>query len=168
MSYAIPSMLRAIGAQAGLVNRATRAVAGWNGIIPTLKRLGIVSSDLDDDNFREVLAGFGTVDWRLYSQTLTLLGMHDASDLLPEIDLPTLILAGDRDILVPAFTADHMHRAIPGSRLVIVEGGTHYALMEYPQLFREELRSFLATIPGYEPPASRDGDRDRRAEAARG
>jgi pimeloyl-ACP methyl ester carboxylesterase len=151
VQYAIPSVLRAIRAQAPLVNQATRTLAGWDGIIPTIKRLGIVSPDLDDAAFREVLAGFATVDWRVYSHALTLLGTHDARDVLPQIDMPALIMAGDRDMLVPAFIAEQTHREIPGSRLVMVEGGTHYALMEYPKVFGQELLAFLAQVPGYEP-----------------
>jgi pimeloyl-ACP methyl ester carboxylesterase len=154
VQYAIPAVLRAIGAQAPLVNHATRTLAGWNGIIPTIKRLGIVSEALDEEAFREVLEGFATVDWRVYSEALGWLGRHDARDVLPKIDMPTLIMAGDRDILVPAFIAEQTHRAIPGSRLVIVEGGTHYALMEYPRVFRDELLALLAQVPGYEPAAA--------------
>ena len=151
LHYAIPSLLRAIEVQGPLANYATRTLAGWAGIIPTIKRLGIVSEQLDEDSFRTVLDGFATVDWRVYSQALAQLGLHDARDVLPEIDVPTLIMAGKRDILVPAFVADEIHRAIAGSRLVVVEGGTHYALMEYPAVFRDELLAFLAAVPGYEP-----------------
>ncbi len=151
VQYAIPGVLRAISAQAPLVNQATRTLAAWDGIIPAIKRLGIVSADLDDEAFREVLDGFATVDWRVYSKALGLLGLHDASDVLHHIDVPSLIMAGDRDLLVPPFIAENTHRAIPGSRLVLVEGGTHYALMEYPSVFREELLAFLSQVPGYEP-----------------
>jgi pimeloyl-ACP methyl ester carboxylesterase len=166
VQYAIPSVLRAIRAQAPLVNQATRTLAGWNGIIPTIKRLGIVSPDLDDAAFREVLAGFATVDWRVYSHALTLLGTHDARDVLPQIDMPALIMAGDRDMLVPAFIAEQTHRAIPGSRLVMVEGGTHYALMEYPKVFGQELLAFLAQVPGYEPKTLEGREREGGARRA--
>jgi pimeloyl-ACP methyl ester carboxylesterase len=166
VQYAIPSVLRAIRAQAPLVNHATRTLAGWNGIIPTIKRLGIVSPDLDDAAFREVLAGFATVDWRVYSHALTLLGTHDARDVLPQIDMPALIMAGDRDLLVPPVIAEQTHRAIPGSRLVMVEGGTHYALMEYPKVFGQELLAFLAQVPGYEPETLESREREDGARRA--
>ena len=151
IEHAIPLALGALRAQAPLANQATRTLAAWRGLIPTIKRLGLVSPDLDEALFREVLAGFATVDWRLYGESLSYLGAHDARDVLPRIDVPSLIVAGARDLLVPAFIAEEMHRAIPGSRLVVVEGGTHYMLMEYPALFRDQVLGFLSEVPGYEP-----------------
>lgn len=163
--YGIPALLRTFSAQAPFVNRATKTLAEWRGIIPAIKRLGLVSEALDEQTFREVLNGFATVDWRVYSHALAWLGVHDARDVLPEIEVPTLIMAGDRDLFVPVFIAEEMHRAIPGSRLVLVEGGTHYALMEYPSVFQEELLSFLETVPGYEPTTA--GDATSLAASAR-
>jgi pimeloyl-ACP methyl ester carboxylesterase len=42
-----------------------------------------------------------------------------------------------------------MHRAIGGSRLVVIAGGTHYTPVEFPAVIREELRDFLDRVPGY-------------------
>jgi pimeloyl-ACP methyl ester carboxylesterase len=96
--------------------------------------------------------------------TLTRLGEHDATDLLIDIDIPTLLITGDRDMLTPAFTAERIHRTVRGSRLVIIPGGTHYTPVEYPHVIREELGDFLARLPAYAPSL----DRQPAARARRG
>lgn len=155
VSYLIPVLLRAGRSQADLVGRITRAVVGWEGAIPMMQRFGMVSRSLDLEAFRDVAAGFANIDWRLYMDTLTRLGDHDASDLLADIDLPTLLITGDRDMLTPAFTAERIHRAVRGSRLVVIPGGTHYTPVEYPHVIRQELGDFLARLPAYAASLSR-------------
>ncbi|HTM19478.1 MAG TPA: alpha/beta hydrolase [Kofleriaceae bacterium] len=146
----IPVMLRAIRAQAALVGRATRSVIGWQGLVGMMQRFGMVSRTLDVDAFRDVAEGFKTMDWACYTDLIERLGQHDAEDVLPTIDVPTLIITGDRDIITPPFTAERMHRAIGGSRLVVIAGGTHYTPVEFPAVIREEIRDFLDRIPGYQ------------------
>jgi pimeloyl-ACP methyl ester carboxylesterase len=149
VSTLIPLLLRAGRSQADLVGRITRAMVGWQGAVPMMQRFGMVSRSLDLDAFREVAAGFANVDWQIYMDTLTRLGAHDASDLLPEVDIPTLVITGDRDVLTPAYTAERIHRAVRGSRLVVIPGGTHYTPVEYPHVIRQELGDFLARLPAY-------------------
>ena len=153
--HLIPLILRVGRAQAKLVGRATRVIVGWEGVVPMMQRFGMVSRTLDMEAFRDVAAGFASVDWRLYMDTMQLLGQHDASDLLSGIDVPVLVITGDRDLLTPAFTAERIHRAVRGSRLVIIPGGTHYTPVEYPHVIREELLRYLAGIPAYAAPLRR-------------
>ena len=100
--------------------------------------------------FRAVAAGFQTIDWAIYSDLLTRLDEHDAEEVLERIDVPLTIITGDRDLMTPPSTAEHMHRTIRGSRLVVIEGGTHYTPVEYPTIIVEELGRLLDRIPGWE------------------
>jgi pimeloyl-ACP methyl ester carboxylesterase len=63
--------------------------------------------------------------------------------------VPTTIVTGDRDILTPPSTAELMHQAIAGSRLVTIRGGTHYTPVEYPAILQDEIGRLLARIPGW-------------------
>jgi 3-oxoadipate enol-lactonase len=146
----IPVLLRLVKAQAGLVGRASRVVAGSDALIGAMKRFGMVSDQLDMDAFREVAAGFKTIDWRIYSDLLARLGDHDAEDMLDRIAVPTTIVTGDRDLMTPPATAERMHRAIPGSRLVIIRGGSHYTPVEFPAILQDELHRLLARVPGWD------------------
>ena len=145
----IPMLLRLVRAQAALVGRATKRLAGSDALIAAMKRVGLVSDTIDMELFRAVAGGFATVDWAIYSDLLSRLDEHDCEDVLPTIDIPVTIIAGDRDLMTPPATSEHMHRAIAGSRLVVIKGGTHYTPVEYPAILQDELKKLLARVPGW-------------------
>ncbi|MCA9677428.1 MAG: alpha/beta hydrolase [Kofleriaceae bacterium] len=152
--HVIPVLLRMVKAQADLVGRAARVVAGSDALIAAMKRFGMVSDTLDMDAFRDVAAGFRTIDWRVYTDLLARLDEHDAEDVLERVDVPTSIVTGDRDIMTPPATAERMHRAIAGSRLVVIRGGTHYTPVEYPAIVRDELHRLLRRTAGWTAPSA--------------
>ena len=62
--------------------------------------------------------------------------------------LPTLIVWGDRDTIIPVEHAHDAHEAIPGSRLAVIEGAGHFPHVECPEEFLDVLLDFLdATEP---------------------
>jgi len=146
----IPMLLRLIRAQAALASFATKRVAGSDALISAMKRVGLVSSTIDLEVFRAIASGFQTIDWVIYSDLLSRLDEHDAEDVLPTIAVPVTIVTGDKDLMTPPSTAEHMHRAIPQSRLVVVKGGTHYTPVEYPGVLVDELGRWLDRVPGWE------------------
>jgi pimeloyl-ACP methyl ester carboxylesterase len=149
----IPMLLRLVRAQAVLVGLASKRVAGSEALINAMKRVGLVSETIDIEIFRQVAGGFQNIDWVIYSDLLGRLDEHDAEDVLATIDIPVTIVTGDRDLMTPPATAEHIHRHIPGSRLVVIRGGTHYTPVEYPQILAEELGLLLDRVPGWERPA---------------
>ena len=63
--------------------------------------------------------------------------------------LPTLIVWGDRDPIIPVRHAHTAHEAIPGSRLAILEGVGHFPHVEAPERFLSVLTDFLeSTVAG--------------------
>jgi pimeloyl-ACP methyl ester carboxylesterase len=150
----IPTLLRLIRMQAGLVGGITKRVAGSKLLIAAMVRAGLTSPTIDREVFGEVAAGFQTVDWTIYSHLLTRLNEHDAEAVLPTIDIPVSIVSADGDLMTPPATAERLHRAIPGSRLVIIEGGTHYTPVEYPAIVVDELLRLLERVHGWERKAS--------------
>ncbi len=146
----IPMLLRLVRAQAALAGLATKRIAGSDALIAAMKRVGLVSQTIDLDIFRAVAAGFQSIDWRIYSDLLSRLDEHDAEEVLATIQVPISIVTGDRDLMTPPSTAEHMHRTIPGSRMVVIEGGTHYTPVEYPAVIVDELGRLLDRVPGWE------------------
>jgi pimeloyl-ACP methyl ester carboxylesterase len=68
----------------------------------------------------------------------------DLRDVLPTIDVPTLLIYGDADQRSPVSpVGEDLHAAIEGSRLVVFEGPGHVVNLEAPERFNEEVRSFL-------------------------
>ncbi len=69
-------------------------------------------------------------------------------------EIPTMIVWGDRDAVIPVEHARTAHELIPGSRLEIVEGAGHFLPIERPELIDRLLRDFLATTqPAHVSPA---------------
>jgi pimeloyl-ACP methyl ester carboxylesterase len=70
----------------------------------------------------------------------------DLRDVLPTIDVPTLLLYGDADQRSPRKVAEEFHAAIPGSRLVWMQGVGHQSNLEAPARFNDEARAFLRSV----------------------
>jgi len=60
-------------------------------------------------------------------------------------EIPTLIIWGDCDTIIPVSHAYAAHEAIPGSRLEIIEGSGHFPHVEAPDRFLRVLLDFLGT-----------------------
>ena len=70
--------------------------------------------------------------------------------------LPTLIVWGEQDRIIPVAHAYQAHKAIPNSRLEIMAGVGHFPHAEEPIHFVEILRDFLRTTePGSFTPQER-------------
>jgi pimeloyl-ACP methyl ester carboxylesterase len=59
--------------------------------------------------------------------------------------LPTLIVWGEDDAIIPVSHAHAAHEAIPGSRLEIIEGAGHFPHVEEPSRFAEAVVEFMRT-----------------------
>lgn len=68
----------------------------------------------------------------------------DATPLLATIACPTVVIAGDEDTIVPVAEADALHRAIPGSTLVVLPGSGHLSNLETPAAWMRALETALA------------------------
>jgi len=67
----------------------------------------------------------------------------DSTLLLPGIACPTVVVAGGEDAIVPRAEAEAMHRAIAGSRLVVLPHVGHLGNLEDPRGFNAALYSTL-------------------------
>lgn len=70
----------------------------------------------------------------------------DLRDVLPHIDVPTLLLYGDADRRSPLNVAEDLHAQIPTSGLVVMPGVGHLSNLEAPERFNAEVRSFLRSV----------------------
>jgi 3-oxoadipate enol-lactonase len=70
-------------------------------------------------------------------------GRPDSTPLLRDISLPTLVVCGTDDIIVPIEESRAMARAIPDAELREFQGGAHLANLEQPQAYTAALGHFL-------------------------
>ncbi len=71
---------------------------------------------------------------------------YDATAWLHTIKVPTLILSGELDRLIPVEQQELMHQLIPGSRLELIHHGSHCPQMDLPDLVNHKIENFLAGI----------------------
>ncbi|PAF32679.1 alpha/beta hydrolase [Paenibacillus sp. 7516] len=71
-------------------------------------------------------------------------GLTDFRQDLEKFNIPTLVIHGDSDAIVPLeVSGQRTHQSIPGSRLVVVEGGPHGFNATHPEQFNAALIDFL-------------------------
>jgi pimeloyl-ACP methyl ester carboxylesterase len=143
MARVLPPILRTVRRVPQLASGLTRRVVHWPETVTWAKRLGLAGRTLDEDLWAELAGSFADLDMGVYMHTLDLLGDHDARDVLSEVDVPTLVIAGDRDLFTPRRQAERMVRTIPGAELMVVPGGTHYVAVEFPELVNLRIEKFF-------------------------
>ena len=71
---------------------------------------------------------------------------------LGELRVPTAVMHGRHDIVVPLVNGEYLASHIPGARLVVFEESGHTPFLEEPEAFNAALRALLAAAsPGIEP-----------------
>jgi pimeloyl-ACP methyl ester carboxylesterase len=69
---------------------------------------------------------------------------YDFRDRLPEVEVPTLIVWGEKDSIIPVRDADEFERLIEDSRKIVMRDTGHIAMAERPVTFNDVLVDFLA------------------------
>ena len=69
----------------------------------------------------------------------------DRTPMLSSIRVPTLILTGRDDTLIPPSESEAMARAIPDNHLLILDGAAHLSNLEARVAFDAAVREFLTT-----------------------
>ncbi|MEU8172145.1 alpha/beta fold hydrolase [Microbispora hainanensis] len=82
-----------------------------------------------------------------YLSQLNVIQTHDTTERLAQLTAPTLVLAGEEDILIPVRLSRRLHEAVPGSRWATVPGG-HACLWETPEPFNTTLIDFVRAHSG--------------------
>ena len=72
---------------------------------------------------------------------------RDQTELLPSINVPTLIVVGAEDSITPPADSEALSAKIEGSRLVVIEGAGHLSNVERPEEFNRALVEFLRGLP---------------------
>ncbi len=67
----------------------------------------------------------------------------DVSELLHRITVPTLILSGERDVLIPPGSGAQQHAAIQGSTYAVLAGAGHILMWDQAERFNQLVLQFL-------------------------
>lgn len=104
------------------------------------------------ENFPEIAKRYAEISLKHPVSSVTLVKQwqavlkHDSFSRLPKITLPTLVLTGSTDLLIPPANSKILADRIPGAELHVVPGGGHQVLVEQPELCNEAILAFLRRV----------------------
>jgi 3-oxoadipate enol-lactonase len=97
-----------------------------------------------EDELREFEGEMATMAMPVeaYLAQLDSIRTHDTRDRIGAVRTPTLVLAGEEDILIPVRLSKQLHELVPGAAWATTRGG-HACCWEHPQEFNQALLEFL-------------------------
>jgi pimeloyl-ACP methyl ester carboxylesterase len=123
--------------------------AVWSRLPPQLAlKIALKAGEIDPDRVHPedmlpYLSHMTHVDFPMFLRMLRAAGEHTAGDLIAHIDVPVLVVAGERDTFTPAFLASAMAEAMPKGELLVVPRGTHVTPIEQPEVVNARIEAFL-------------------------
>jgi len=96
------------------------------------------------DAFRAGMKAFHPRGFR----AMALAAAGDLRDLLHRVEVPTLVICGERDVRAPLPVARALHAAIRGSELIVLPAVGHCCNLEAPDAFDAAIRGFLREHAG--------------------
>lgn len=141
----LPGVLKALGSQAELVERGRRATADlFAGLI---KRYSFSSKDVDPAvaRFAERLIESTPID--VVAEFYPAFVDHDKTEALDVfLEVPVLVLAGDKDLVTPSSHSEAIADILPDSELVIVPDAGHLVMLEHHEVVTDRLADLLARV----------------------
>jgi pimeloyl-ACP methyl ester carboxylesterase len=93
--------------------------------------------------FKPYFDHLAAMDVRVFTSMLDQVREHTVEHRLHEVNVPALIVAGERDTFTPVWLSRRMARLIRGAELLAVPCGTHVAPLEQPELVELRVQKFL-------------------------
>lgn len=122
-------------APASAVRDATRALYGDPELL-TADRVASVRAAMAADGVGEALV-----------KRLSRFTLPDPTADLARVRVPTLLLWGRRDVMVPVGHAERFVRALPNARKIVYDGLGHLPHEEAPDVTLADVRAFMKTLP---------------------
>ena len=110
--------------------RRPNTIAPSPAVLPLL--IESMQTPYPHDQVRALLRDHALQDWR---------------DVLPRIDVPTLVVGGRHSELWPVEHAEYMAAQIPNAELRVFEGSGHAPMWTEPDAFNETVVAFAAEVP---------------------
>jgi 3-oxoadipate enol-lactonase len=124
----------------------------WRSVLPSRRAFDFALAHevnrerIDSRDFELYLRQMADMSPELFLAMLEQAQRHTAEDLLPRIRVPTMVIAGARDVFVPLARLRAMAFAIPGARWEVLDEATHALPAEYPEELALRLGDFLSGL----------------------
>jgi pimeloyl-ACP methyl ester carboxylesterase len=139
-----PSALELFARAPSLVSRLVRAGGRSPELVSWARRIGLVGKGADPELVAELARELARLDMTTLLATLRSMGDLDLSDVLSTVDVPTLVIGGDRDPFMSRAQLESMAQGIAGSECLVLSGGSHYVLIDHAEHVNLRLDKFFA------------------------
>ena len=133
-----------------VVNSAPAAFAAGNRVLlrsrlpMMIAKLGVVDPQMcRPEDLKPYFDHLAQVDPQVFFLMAGEMQRHTAIKWLDKVDVPTLIVAGERDLFTPYHLSVQMRDRIPGAELLTIPHGSHAAIIEQPELINLRLEKWL-------------------------
>ncbi len=90
--------------------------------------------------------GVSRMDLRIFMRLFEELMNFDGDSILPEIQVPTLIISGGKDNVTPQGFQKKFHEKIPTSEFVYVPYGSHCTQLDFPEFTNLKIEDFIEKV----------------------
>jgi len=127
----------------GLTGGIIRFGMGGPIALPFAKLNRFCEAEVPEVPFGDYMQKVAFINPVAYMRTLRLMGEHSARKILPQLELPVLLVAGPEDTMTPIFKMEQMRDAIPDNEYHVIEGGRHTLLFTSGEWIGNTLVEFL-------------------------
>ncbi len=92
------------------------------------------------------ISGFNNIDPALIPKKIGEAHLGVDTETLKDYDIPTLFVSANKDLLFPAAYIEALAATVPGARFVNLGDAGHSSYFEVPELFNQELSTFLSEL----------------------
>lgn len=110
------------------------------------RAIGLLGSTPDPALVEALTTRLQAIKPETYRQAFASMYRVNFSRLLPTINVPTLIISGRQDKVIPAAHAEDLHRCVPGSQLALIDGAGHVCNLERAEEFNRLVRQFVLDV----------------------
>lgn len=91
--------------------------------------------------------GVANIDVRVFITLFEELTQHNSMDLLKEFNVPSLLLAGEKDSLTPSYMQQQIKNLLPECDLHIMPNASHCMQLDFPVTTNHLMEDFFKKIP---------------------
>lgn len=92
---------------------------------------------------REVVETMARIDKKSYEWASNAVWTADYLELLPKINVPTLVIGGYLDLPTPPDLSRELTYDVPGAKMVIIQNAAHLSNLDQPRIFNNLIENFI-------------------------
>jgi 3-oxoadipate enol-lactonase len=132
-SWATAASERGMGAMAGEAARWVIGPRSFRRLLPAFGWLGPLA--------------MGRTSHAFVAQVRAILDVDESvAEQLEQVDIPTMVVVGNQDILTPRGDSEEIADRMPNAELVVISGAAHGFMVEHASTFNRVLSEFLGRV----------------------